>query len=147
MFLYVSVLVKEVFEIVFNVPIYFWLLLFVTSPSCILQATPLYTLWVKPHRYSGAPGRGWWSTAEVSSPQRLVLLWQTPCSAPRTSSPCFTLSVPTLRVCCWRLVPFSQRPEFSKAWLNLGHLHRDVSLIVPYHFSYPKHLASGNIYA
>lgn len=81
----------------------------------LLQATRSCTLLARPHRSSGAPGRGWWSTAEASSHPRWDSLWRTLCSARRISSPCSTPSGSTPRVCCWRLARCSPRPERSEA--------------------------------
>lgn len=81
----------------------------------LLQATRSCTLLARPRRSSGAPGRGWWSTAEASSHPRWDSLWRTLCSARRTSSPCSTPSGSTPRVCCWRLARCSPRPERSEA--------------------------------
>ncbi|XP_020563472.1 sigma non-opioid intracellular receptor 1 isoform X2 [Oryzias latipes] len=49
------------------------------------QVTPLFIKWVTPQLCSGLLGLGWWSMAKVSSHPPWALLWQTPCSAPRTS--------------------------------------------------------------
>ncbi len=51
-------------------------LLWQETLSCMRPETP--------RQCSGAPGPGWWSTAEDSFPPRWDSLWPTPSSAPRT---------------------------------------------------------------
>lgn len=81
----------------------------------LVQATRSCTLLARPRRSSGAPGRGWWNTAEASSRPRWDSVWRTLCSARRTSSPCSTPSGSTPRACCWRPARCLLRPARSKA--------------------------------
>lgn len=102
------------------------------------QVTPSYTVSARPHRSSGAPGRGWWSTAEASSPPRWGSPWQTPCSAPRTSSRCSTPYASTSRECCSRPARYSRRPAFSEARTS-ARGHRKVALSSHAIFFPPDH--------
>ncbi|PKK16468.1 hypothetical protein A306_00000492, partial [Columba livia] len=73
------------------------------------QGTPSCTRQERPRRCSGAQAPGWWNTAGASSPPRWPLLWLTPSSALRTSSPSSTPCVSTPRACSWKPMPSSAR--------------------------------------